>query len=127
MNIIAVKSALTKLKELSNYPKAKKGDVVIIELKGSYTTIKDGGYGMKSLVSYYFAKVTKTSQGVVKTYTKANGAHGIVDSRHRVMCISAPDTQGAARDLFGTELGAMDFDNLDQVKAAILDRVEALR
>ena len=120
MNTIAAKSALS-------FPKAKKGDVVIVELKGSYTTIKDGGYGMKALVSYYFAKVTKTSQGRVTTYTKANGAHGIVDNRHRVMCISAPDTQGAARDLFGTELGAMDFDNLDQVKAAILDRVEALR
>ena len=120
MNTTAIKNALS-------YPKAKKGDVVIVELKGSYTTIKDGGYGMKSLVSYYFAKVTKTSQGVVKTYTKANGAHGVVDSRHRVMCISAPDTQGAARDLFGTELGAMDFDNLDQVKAVILERVKDLR
>ena len=120
MNTIAAKSALS-------FPKAKKGDVVIVELKGSYTTIKDGGYGMKALVSSYFAKVTKTSQGRVTTYTKANGAHGIVDSRHRVMCISAADTQGAARDLFGTELGAMDFDNLDQVKATILDRVEALR
>jgi hypothetical protein len=43
------------------------------------------------------------------------------------MVISAPDTQGAARDLFDTELGAMDFDSIDQVKAAILDRVEALR
>ena len=124
MNTIAVKSALTKLKELSNYPKAKKGDVVVVELTSSYTTAK---FKTEWSTSSYLAKVTKTSQGRVVDYVKANGARGIVDDRHRVMCISAPDTQGAARDLFGTELGAMDFDNLDQVKAAILDRVEALR
>lgn len=124
MNTIAVKSALTKLKELSNYPKAKRNDVVVVELTSSYTTAK---FKTERSTSYYFAKVTKTSQGRVVDYVKANGARGIVDSRHRVMCISAADTQGAARDLFGTELGAMDFDNLDQVKAAILDRVEALR
>ena len=117
MNTTAIKSALS-------FPKAKRGDVVVIELTSSYTTAK---FKTERSTSYYFAKVTKTSQGVVKTYTKANGAHGIVDSRHRVMCISAPDTQGAARDLFGTELGAMDFDNLDQVKAVILERVEDLR
>ena len=117
MNTTAIKSALS-------FPKAKRGDVVVIELTSSYTTAK---FKTERSTSHYFAKVTKTSQGVVKTYTKANGAHGIVDSRHRVMCISAPDTQGAARDLFGTELGAMDFDNLDQVKAVILERVEDLR
>jgi len=117
MNTIAAKSALS-------YPPAKRNDVVVIELTSSYTTAK---FKTERSTSYYLAKVTKTSQGRVTTYTKANGAHGIVDSRHRVMCISAADTQGAARDLFGTELGAMDFDNLDQVKAAILDRVEALR
>ena len=117
MNTIAAKSALS-------YPKAKKGDVVIVELTSSYTTAK---FKTERSTSYYFAKATKTSQGRVIDYVKANGARGIVDARHRVMCISAADTQGAARDLFGTELGAMDFDNLDQVKAAILERVEALR
>jgi hypothetical protein len=106
------------------YPPAKRGDVVVIELTSSYTTAK---FKTESSTSYYFAKVTKTSQGRVVDYVKANGARGLVDVRHRVMCISAADTRGAARDLFGTELGAMDFDNLDQVKAAILDRVEALR
>ena len=106
------------------YPPAKRGDVVVIELTSSYTTAK---FKTERSASYDLAKVTKTSQGRVVDYVKANGARGIVDARHRVMVISAPDTQGAARDLFGTELGAMDFDNVDQVKAAILDRVEALR
>jgi hypothetical protein len=124
MNTIAVKSALTKLKELSSYPKAKRNDVVVIELTSSYTTAK---FKTERSVSYYLAKVTKTSQGRVVDYIKANGSRGIVDARHRVMCISEADKQAAVRDLFGTELGAMDFDNLDQVKAAILDRVEALR
>lgn len=124
MNTIAVKSALTKLKELSNYPKAKRNDVVVVELTSSYATAK---FKTERSISYYLAKVTKTSQGRVVDYVKANGSWGIVDARHRVMCISEADKQAAVRDLFGTELGAMDFDNLDQVKAAILDRVEALR
>jgi hypothetical protein len=117
MNTTAIKNALS-------YPKAKRGDVVAVELTSSYTTAK---FKTERSTSYYLAKVTKTSQGRVVDYVKANGARGIVDSRHRVMCISAPDTQGAARDLFGTELGTMDFENLYQVKAAILDRVEDLR
>jgi len=124
MNTIAIKSALTKLKELDTYPKAKRNDVVVIELTSSYTTAK---FKTERSTSYYFAKVTKTSQGKVVDYVKANGARGIVDPRHRVMCITEADKQAAVRDLFGTELGAMDFDNLDQVKAAIIDRVEALR
>jgi hypothetical protein len=117
MNTTAIKSALS-------YPKAKRGDVVVIELTSSYTTAK---FKTERSTSYYFAKVTKTSQGKVVDYVKANGARGIVDTRHRVMCITEADKQAAVRDLFGTELGAMDFDNVDQVKAAILDRVEALR
>jgi hypothetical protein len=124
MSTIAVKSALTKLKELSSYPKAKRGDVVVVELTSTYTTAK---FKTERSISYYFAKVTKTSEGRVVDYIKANGARGIVDARHRVMCITDADKQAAVRDLFGTELGAMDFDNIDQVKAAILDRVEALR
>lgn len=106
------------------YPPAKRGDVVVIELTSSYTTAK---FKTERSTSYYFAKVVKTSQGRVVDYVKANGARGIVDVRHRVMCITDADKQAAVRDLFGTELGTMDFDNVDQVKAAILDRVEALR
>ena len=117
MNTTAIKSALS-------FPKAKRGDVVVIELTSSYTTAK---FKTERSTSYYFAKVVKTSQGRVVDYVKANGARGIVDVRHRVMVISDADKQAAVRDLFGTELGAMDFDNVDQVKAAILDRVEALR
>jgi len=117
MNTTAIKSALS-------YPKAKRGDVVVIELTSSYTTAK---FKTKRSTSYYLAKVTKTSQGRVVDYVKANGSTGIVDARHRVMCITDADKQAAVRDLFGTELGAMDFDNLDQVKAAIIDRIEALR
>lgn len=116
MNTTAIKNALS-------YPKAKRGDVVVIELTSSYTTAK---LKTERSTSYYFAKVTKASQGKVVNYTKANGANGIVDPRHRVMCINDADKQAAVRDLFDTELGAMDFDTVDQVKAAILDRVEAL-
>ena len=117
MNTTAIKNALS-------FPKAKRGDVVAVELTSSYTTAK---FKTERSISYYLAKVTKTSQGRVVDYVKANGSWGIVDARHRVMCISEADKQAAVRDLFGTELGAMDFDNLDQVKAVILERVEDLR
>lgn len=119
MNTTSIKNALS-------YPKVKKGDVVVIELKGSYTTIKDGGYGMKSLVSYYLARAGKTSNGLVKDYVKANGARGIVDTRHKVLTITPPDLQAAVRDLFNSELGTMDFDTMDQIKTAILDRSKVL-
>lgn len=117
MNTTAIKSALS-------FPKAKRGDVVVIELTSSYTTAK---FKTERSVSYYLAKVVKTHDGRVVDYIKANGARGIVDARHRVMCITDADKQAAVRDLFGTELGAMDFDTVDQIKGAILDRIEALR
>lgn len=116
MNTTAIKSALS-------FPKAKRGDVVAVELTSSYTTAK---FKTERSTSYYLAKATKVSGGLVKAYRKANGAEGIVDNRHRVMVISGSDVQGAARDLFGTELGTMDFDTIDQVKDAIRGRMEAL-
>ena len=116
MNTTAIKSALS-------YNKAKRGDVVAVELTSSYTTAK---FKTERSTSYYLAKATKVSGGLVKAYRKANGSEGIVDSRHRVMVISGSDVQGAARDLFDTELGAMDFDTIEQVKDAIRSRVEAL-
>lgn len=116
MNTTAIKNALS-------YPKAKRGDVVAVELTSSYTTAK---FKTERSTSYYLAKAVKVSKGLVKTYRKATGVECIVDTRHRVMVISGPDMQGAARDLFDTELGAMDFDTIDQVKDAIRGRVEAL-
>ena len=116
MNTTAIKSALS-------YPKAKRGDVVAVELTSSYTNAK---LKTVKITHYYLAKATKVSGGLVKAYRKASGAEGIVDTRHRVMVISGSDVQGAARDLFDTELGAMDFDSIDQVKDAIRSRVEAL-
>jgi hypothetical protein len=115
---MAIKSSLTRLKELSAYPKAKKGDVVVIELTSSYTTAK---FKTERSTSYYLAKVTKTSEGRVVDYIKANGARGIVDARHRVMCISEADKQAAVRDLFSS--CDLDFADLDQIKIAILEKV----
>ncbi|KPK59035.1 MAG: hypothetical protein AMJ59_12745 [Gammaproteobacteria bacterium SG8_31] len=114
MNTVAIKAALT-------YPKTKKGDVVVIELTSSYTTAK-----LKTVKtsSYFLAKVTKTRNGLAVDYTKADGAKGIVDTRHRVMVISQAETQAAARDMFGASLA--DFDNVDQAKEAILQRVKDL-
>jgi hypothetical protein len=101
------------------YPPAKRGDVVVIELTSSYTTAK---FKTVRTTSYYFGKVGKTSEGRVVDYTKANGVKGIVDSRHRVHVISDTELQGRARHLFSTELGTMDFDDIEQVKKAILGR-----
>lgn len=107
-----------------SYPKAKRGDIVVIQITSSYTTVK---FKKVETKSYFFAKVTKTYNSRVMDYVKANGTKGKVDVRTWVMCITDADKQAVAKDLFNTELGAMDFDNVDQVKAAILDRVEALR
>ena len=109
----------TAIKSALSYPKAKKGDVVVIELTSSYTTAK---FKIERSTSYYLAKVGKTSKGRVLDYTKANGVKGLVDSRHRVHVISNDELQERARHLFSTELGTMDFDDIEQIKKAILGR-----
>ena len=109
----------TAIENALSYPKAKKGDVVVVKLESSYTTAKF----KKIKTSYhYLAKVGKTSKGRVLDYTKANGVKGIVDSRHWVHVISDPELQERARHLFSTELGTMDFDDIEQIKKAILGR-----
>jgi len=114
MNTVAIKAALS-------YPKTKNGDVVVIELTSSYTTVN---FKTVKTSSYFLAKVAKTRNGLVVDYTKADGTKGIVDTRHRVMVISQAETQAAARDMFGA--GLADFDNVDQAKEAILQRVKDL-
>jgi hypothetical protein len=101
------------------YPPAKKGDVVVVELNSSYTTAK---FKTVRTTSYYLAKVGKTSKGRVLDYTKANGVQGLVDTRHSVHVISSHELQDRARHLFSTELGTMDFDDIEQIKKAILGR-----
>lgn len=101
------------------YPPAKRHDVVVIDLTSSYTTAK---FKTVRSTSYYLAKAVKTKDGLVKTYRKANGSEGIVDPRHRVHVISDPGLQERARALFNTEAGTMDFDDIEDIKKAILGR-----
>lgn len=109
-----------KLNPVASYPKAKRGDVAVIEVVHTATDLK---WKKTTWKTYELIKVTKTAKGKVVTYTTASGSYGIVHSSHRVMIITDEDKQAAARDLFGAD----PFDSIDAVKQAIIDRSEALR
>jgi len=125
MNTIAVKSALTKLKELNKFPKAKRNDVVVVEVKHSSTDVK---LKTTTYYTYFLAKAVKVARdGKVVEFIRPHwGRPEMVTVRNRIFVITGDDKQGAAREIYATELGAMDFDDAEQIKAAIIDKVEAL-
>lgn len=122
MSINRIKTAA---KNATIITKAKRNDIVVISLRHTSTTAK-----FKTLFHYTFflAKATSVSrEGRVLKYTRPHwGSSEAVDLRHCVYVIAEDDKQGAAKEIYATELGARDFDDADQIKAAILDRVEAL-
>lgn len=117
---MSLNSIKTAAKNALAYPKAKRGDVAVIERVHTSTDLKRKKTEWKT---YELIKVTKTSKGKVISYVNASGSQGIVHSSHRVMIITDEDKQAAARDLFGAE----PFDSIEAMKTAILDRAEALR
>lgn len=105
---------------MSNLTPAKRHDVAVLEVVHTSTDLK---WKKTTWKTYELIKATKVSKGKILNYVTASGSHGIIHSSHRVMVIVDPDKQAAARELFGK---VESFDSLDAVKAAILDRVEAL-
>ena len=99
------------------FPKARKGDVVGIRMI----------HGKKKTdQSYFFAQASKVGRdGRVKEFVRVNGARGEIGPSIYVLVISDPDRQAAACELFSTT--EWDFKDLDSMKEAILDRVDALR
>lgn len=108
------------------FPKARKGDVVAIRHESTYTDAKTF---KRTKQSYYkLAYATKVDRtGRVKQFRTVTSPHDEpVCATHWVCVISDPDRQAAARDLAGS-IKENYFGDADAVKAAILDRVEALR
>lgn len=106
--------------------KAKRNDIFLLE----HTTVWTEVNTMKQSTSCYYvlAKATKVSRdGLVKEYARAHSSYTEqVTDRDRVMTISDPVLQGAARDLYDT-LKDDYFGDIGRAKSAILDRAEALR
>jgi hypothetical protein len=108
------------------FPKARKGDVVAIKHESTYTDAKTF---KRTKQSYYkLAYATKVDRtGRVKQFRTVTSPHDEpVGATHWVCVISDPDRQAAARDL-AASIKDNYFGDADAVKAAILDRIEALR
>lgn len=105
------------------FPKARKGDVVGIRLIHSSTTVK---FKKQTSESYFLAKASKVDRtGRVKEFVKITGTRGEIGDNVYVLVISDPERQAAACQLFSTT--ELDFKDLDSLKGAILDRIEATR
>ena len=108
------------------FPKARKGDVVAIRHESTYTDAKTF---KRTKQSYYkLAYATKVDRtGRVKQFRTVTSPHDEpVGATHWVCVISDPDRQAAARDL-AASIKDNYFGDAEAVKAAILDRIEALR
>lgn len=106
-------------------PKAKRGDVIVIEHVLSYTKLHGKTVREKA---YYFAYATKVARsGLVLEFAKANAPalSYAVDVLQRVMLITDPDRQAAARELILSH--PWDFKDPDAIKTLIIDRVEGTR
>jgi hypothetical protein len=99
---------------------AKRHDIAVIERVHTSTDLK---WKKKTWKTYELIKATKVSKGKIVDYTTGCGSIGAIHDSHRVFIIADQDKQAAAKELFGK---VDSFDSIDAVKAAILDRVEAL-
>ena len=107
--------------------KAKRNDIFLLEHSTVWTEAKT--FKQSTSCYYVLAKATKVGRdGLVKEYARAHSSYTeIVDkTRDRVLVISDPVLQGAARDLYDT-LKDDYFGDIGRAKSAILDRAEALR
>ena len=99
---------------------AKRHDVAVIERVHTSTDLT---FKKTIWKTYELIKATKVSKGKILHYVTGDGANGIVHSSHRIMVITDPAKQGAARELFG-KVGP--FDSVEAAKDAILGKAEAL-
>lgn len=106
--------------------KAKRGDVFLLEHTTVWTAVKT--FEKTTSQYYILAKATRVNrEGVVTQYRRAHCNYvEALGTGDRVLLITDPTLQGAARDLFDT-LKDDYFPSADRAKSAILDRAEALR
>lgn len=110
-------------------PKAKRGDVFVLERTSVSTEANT--FKKHTYVSYCFAIVAKVNrQGIVTEWTKHDlSCNSPVDIKsERVMLINAPALQAAARDIYSI-YSKIDnfFTSKERISALVLDRAEALR
>lgn len=99
--------------------KAKKGDAIVIETLSSSTSIKD----LKvSHYSYFkIAKCVKADrQGRVIQYETPTTYAAMLDKNQRVICISDPDKQEAAKRLYAKVKDNW-FDKREDIQRAVLE------
>jgi len=122
---MSLSSIKTAAKNAQSFTKAKRNDVVVVEVKHSSTDVK---LKTTTYYTYFLAKAVKVARdGKVVEFIRPHwGRPEMVTVRNRIFVITGDDKQGAAKEVYATELGAMDFDDAEQIKAAIIDKVEAL-
>lgn len=109
-----------------NFPKAKRGDVFVLE--STSTSTEANTFKKHTYVSYCFAIAAKVDRsGLVKELTKIDSSYSRpLCAGERVMLISAPDLQAAAREVYTPKLDNF-FPSKERISSLVLDRAEALR
>jgi hypothetical protein len=121
MSIVAAYATFKK-----TFPKARKGDVVVIRHDTTSTAAKT--FKRTTSSHYTLAYVTKAARdGLVKEFCNAGSTSPEkVTGRHYVCVIGDEEKRAAARDV-ATGLKDNHFTDLEALKAMIIDRAEALR
>ena len=106
------------------FHRARRGHIVAIETQTSSTALR----GATTRGSYYMlAKVAKANrEGIVIEYQKKDGEYCYMLDRGQRVLTLPEEYQPAAHDLFKS-VKVNHWDNVEGIKAAIKDRVEALR
>ena len=127
MSLASVASSARRAVKRS-FPKARKGDVFVLE--STTTSTQANTFKQTTYSSFCFAIVAKVDRsGLVKEWTKLDllGNHPVTKGE-RVLLINNPELQAAARDVYSV---GYKFDNFfssaDKIRSLVLDRIEALR
>jgi hypothetical protein len=106
------------------FHRARRGYIVAIETQTSSTAL----HGATTRGSYYMlAKVAKANRaGIVVEYQKQDNAYSYMLDRGQRVLTLPEEYQPAAHDLFKS-VKVNHWDDVEGIKAAIKDRVEALR
>ena len=102
--------------------KAKRNDIIVIETRSSST---DSKMKITHYTHYALARAAKVNrQGIVEQYQKSDMNYPYsLDKNQRVLTITDPEKQAAARKLFATITDNW-FSDAEAIKQAILGQLE---
>lgn len=99
------------VKRISNFRKAKRGDLALVELKHSSTGNVCAGVKSSSSVDYQFGKVTSTDRaGLIRTVTFHDGSTRQIRGERTYLL-------GQGQDLIWQQLGSETFFSLQAAQA----------